>query len=107
MPEEMHAHSTITRIEIDQLTARIAKALYPDADIRHQPFERLGWPRLLRTAGSCPIFRLGLSAEVSSNGWWRMSASGIKRLRDGGRSVGQISMPVDSRWACISSGISR
>jgi N12 class adenine-specific DNA methylase/SAM-dependent methyltransferase len=39
MPEEMHAHSTITGIEIDQLTARIAKALYPDADIRHQPFE--------------------------------------------------------------------
>jgi len=27
MPEEMHAHSTITGIEIDQLTARIAKAL--------------------------------------------------------------------------------
>jgi hypothetical protein len=39
MPEEMHAHSTITGIEIDQLTARIAKALYPNADIRHQPFE--------------------------------------------------------------------
>ena len=39
MPEEMHAHSTITGIEIDLLTARIAKALYPDVDIRHQPFE--------------------------------------------------------------------
>ncbi len=39
MPEEMHAHSTITGIEIDLLTARIAKALYPDADVRHQPFE--------------------------------------------------------------------
>ena len=39
MPEEMHAHSTITGIEIDLLTARFAKTLYPDADIRHQPFE--------------------------------------------------------------------
>ncbi len=39
MPEEMHAHSQITGVEIDLLTARFAKALYPDADIRHQPFE--------------------------------------------------------------------
>ncbi|HUJ10680.1 MAG TPA: DEAD/DEAH box helicase [Verrucomicrobiae bacterium] len=39
MPDEMHAHSTITGVEIDLLTARLAKALYPDADIRHQPFE--------------------------------------------------------------------
>jgi N12 class adenine-specific DNA methylase len=39
MPEEMLAHSTITGIEIDPLTARIAKALYPDSDIRNQPFE--------------------------------------------------------------------
>jgi len=39
MPEEMHAHSKITGVEIELLTARIAKALYPDADIRHQPFE--------------------------------------------------------------------
>ncbi len=39
MPDEMQAHSTITGVEIDSLTARIAKALYPDADVRHQPFE--------------------------------------------------------------------
>lgn len=39
MPEEMHGRSLITGIEIDSLTARLAKALYPDADIRHQPFE--------------------------------------------------------------------
>ena len=32
--------SAITGIEIDPLTARIAKALYPDADIREQPFEK-------------------------------------------------------------------
>ncbi len=39
MPEEMHAHSRVTGVEIDSLTARLAKRLYPDADIRHQPFE--------------------------------------------------------------------
>ena len=39
MPEPMLRRSTITGIEIDPLTARIAKALYPDSDIRAQPFE--------------------------------------------------------------------
>ena len=40
MPDEMLRHSTITGVEIDPLTARIARALYPDADIREQPFEK-------------------------------------------------------------------
>jgi N12 class adenine-specific DNA methylase len=40
MPEEMLRHSAITGIEIDPLTVRIANALYPDADIRGQPFEK-------------------------------------------------------------------
>ena len=39
MPDEMHGRSRITGIEIDSVTARLTKALYPDADIRHQPFE--------------------------------------------------------------------
>ena len=39
MPENMQARSLITGIEIDAITARLAKLLYPDADIRHQPFE--------------------------------------------------------------------
>ena len=39
MPDEMHARSLITGIEIDSVTARLARMLYPDADIRHQPFE--------------------------------------------------------------------
>jgi len=41
MPEEMLRRSAIIGIEIDPLTARIAKALYPDADIREQPFEKM------------------------------------------------------------------
>ena len=40
MPDEMHGRSRITGIEIDSLTARLASLLYPDADIRHQPFEK-------------------------------------------------------------------
>ena len=44
MPDEMHSRSLITGIEIDSLTARLAKALYPDADIRHQPFEETKLP---------------------------------------------------------------
>jgi N12 class adenine-specific DNA methylase len=40
MPEQMLQQSGITGIEIDPLTARIAKALYPDANIREQPFEK-------------------------------------------------------------------
>jgi hypothetical protein len=39
MPDEMHRRSRITAIEIDSITARLAKVIYPDADIRHQPFE--------------------------------------------------------------------
>lgn len=40
MPEDILHRATITGIEIDPLTAGIAKALYPNADIRAQPFEQ-------------------------------------------------------------------
>lgn len=39
MPDEMHEVSRLTGIEIDPLTASISSKLYPDADIRNQPFE--------------------------------------------------------------------
>jgi len=39
MPDGMRSRSTFTGIEIDSLTARLAKALYPDADLRHSAFE--------------------------------------------------------------------
>ena len=44
MPEEMRARSELTGVEIDPLTARLAKLLYPDADIRAQPFEEAALP---------------------------------------------------------------
>ena len=40
MPATIQSQSAITGIEIDPLTAQIAKALYPDADIRNEPFEK-------------------------------------------------------------------
>jgi len=40
MPEDMLRRSTVTGIEIDPLTTRIAKSLYPDSDIRAHPFEQ-------------------------------------------------------------------
>ena len=39
MPEDMSARSRLTGIELDSLTANIARKLYPDADIRSQGFE--------------------------------------------------------------------
>jgi N12 class adenine-specific DNA methylase len=39
MPEEMSARSRLTGIELDPLTANIARKLYPDADVRSQGFE--------------------------------------------------------------------
>ncbi len=39
MPEEMHARSKLTGIELDPVTASIATRLYPDADLRSQGFE--------------------------------------------------------------------
>ncbi|MGH7940734.1 MAG: N-6 DNA methylase, partial [Limisphaerales bacterium] len=40
MPEEILRQSKVTGVEIDPLTARIAGALYPDAKIRAEPFEK-------------------------------------------------------------------
>jgi N12 class adenine-specific DNA methylase len=39
MPADMSASSRLTGVEIDPLTARIARQLYPDADIHAQGFE--------------------------------------------------------------------
>ena len=39
MPVNMRSDSNFTGIEIDSLTARLTKALYPESDIRHSPFE--------------------------------------------------------------------
>lgn len=44
MPEGMADRSELTGIEIDPLTARLAKTLYPDADIRSQAFENATLP---------------------------------------------------------------
>ncbi len=40
MPEAIQSRSLITGIEIDPVSAQIAKILYPDADIRNEGFEK-------------------------------------------------------------------
>ena len=40
MPEAMQSHSQLYGVEIDSLSGRIAQALYPDADISIQGFEK-------------------------------------------------------------------
>ncbi|MDB6094039.1 MAG: N-domain protein family [Verrucomicrobia bacterium] len=44
MPEAMRARSDLTGIEIDPLTARLARLLYPGADIRAEGFENVTLP---------------------------------------------------------------
>ncbi len=44
LPENIGPKSLVTGIEIDSVSARIARQLYPDADIRHQPFEESKLP---------------------------------------------------------------
>lgn len=39
MPDEMRGRSSLTGVEIDPITARLARMLYPDAEIHNQPFE--------------------------------------------------------------------
>lgn len=41
MPEDMRGRSTLTGVEIDPITARLTRLLYPDADVRNQPFEEV------------------------------------------------------------------
>jgi predicted O-methyltransferase YrrM len=40
LPEAIQARSSITGIELDSVTARMAQKLYPDADLRHSPYEK-------------------------------------------------------------------
>jgi len=44
MPKEMAVRSRLTGVEIDRVTARLAAMLYPDAEIRTQPFEETTLP---------------------------------------------------------------
>lgn len=44
MPADLAADSELTGVEIDPVTTRLARTLYPDADIRLQPFEEATLP---------------------------------------------------------------
>ncbi|MBV9010138.1 MAG: DEAD/DEAH box helicase family protein [Verrucomicrobia bacterium] len=45
MPDAMQSRSQLTGVEVDPLTATIARLLYPDGDIRAQGFETAALPR--------------------------------------------------------------
>jgi N12 class adenine-specific DNA methylase len=45
MPQDMQARSQLTGVEIDPLSASIARKLYPGADIRRQGFEAAALPQ--------------------------------------------------------------
>ena len=44
MPDDARARSQLTGVEIDPLTARLARMLYPDAEIRARAFEDIALP---------------------------------------------------------------
>lgn len=90
MPEAVAADSAITAVEMDPVTARIARLLYPEAWVRHEDFTKaklgetfdlaLGNPpfsdRTVRA--NDPAGRLGLSLHEY------FIARSIERLRPGG-----------------------
>jgi N12 class adenine-specific DNA methylase len=45
MPEDLHAGTKRTGVELDSVTARIASKLYPDSNIQAKPFESAAFPR--------------------------------------------------------------
>ena len=90
MPEEMLRQSTITGVEIDPLTARIAGALYPDADIRPEPFEK---SKLLNESCDLAISNVPFGDyTVHDPRWnaWKFSihdyffAAALEKVRPGG-----------------------
>ena len=44
MPRDMRGKSSVCAVEYDSLTARIAKALYPNADILHSGLQNVPLP---------------------------------------------------------------
>ena len=77
MPDDMHSRSLVTGIEIDSVTARLAKLLYPDADVRHQAHhdERTAKNPLRARGGWCGLSADGTGGDCecgSHNEWDRV-----------------------------------
>ncbi|MCM1228472.1 MAG: hypothetical protein NC320_13820, partial [Clostridium sp.] len=65
MPEEMQNNSRLYGVEIDSISGRIAQALYPDADIAIQGFEKNNFQNgcFDVAVGNVPFGELGFKDE--------------------------------------------
>ena len=88
MPEDMQAHSQLYGVEIDSLSGRIAQALYPDADIAIQGFEKNRFQNgsFDVAVGNVPFGELGFRDTVHDTTKLHdyFFAEALSKLKDGG-----------------------
>jgi predicted RNA methylase len=98
-PEALAGKLALTGVEIDAVTARIAKLLYPKARIRHEDFSKTKLPELFDLAIGNPPFSDRTVRADDPAGELRLSlhdyfiARSVERLRPGG-----LAAFVTSRW---------
>lgn len=88
MPEDMQAHSQLYGVEIDSLSGRIAQALYHDADIAIQGFEKNRFQNgsFDVAVGNVPFGELGFRDTVHDTTKLHdyFFAEALSKLKDGG-----------------------
>src|SRR5271167_5218102 len=98
-PEALAGKLALTGVEMDAVTARIAKLLYPNARIRHEDFTKARLPDVFDLAIGNPPFSDRTVRGDDPAGKLRLSlhdyfiARSIERLRPGG-----LAAFVTSRW---------
>ena len=88
MPEDMQSHSQLYGVEIDSLSGRIAQALYPDADIAVQGFEKNSFQNgcFDVAVGNVPFGELGFVDDRHGTSKLHdyFFAEGLDKIKDGG-----------------------
>jgi len=88
MPEDMQANSKLYGVEIDSLSGRIAQALYPEADIAIQGFEKNSFQNgsFDVAVGNVPFGELGFRDTVHDTTKLHdyFFAEALSKLKDGG-----------------------
>jgi predicted RNA methylase len=98
-PEALAGKLALTGVEMDAVSARIAKLLYPNARIRHEDFSKTKLPELFDLAIGNPPFSDRTVRADDPAGELRLSlhdyfiARSVERLRPGG-----LAAFVTSRW---------
>jgi N12 class adenine-specific DNA methylase len=99
MPDSIAAASSLTGIEMDASTARIARLLHPDAWIRHEDFTKARLPELYDLAIGNPPFSDRTVRADDPAGRLHLSlhdyfiARSVERLK-----AGAVAVFVTSRW---------